>query len=130
MGYLKTRMIQDMKLRGFSPRTREAYVSVVYQLSRYYRKSPDELEEEDLRDYFLHLVGGAAGARDLSGNEIDFGNELLSAPPAFVTMEFSLDTRSREGGVAGSPDNIVAHVVRRFARLDEDERPNYRVSSP
>jgi site-specific recombinase XerD len=56
MGLLKQRMIEDMKLRGFSPRTREAYVSVVYQLARYFRRSPEELEEEDLRDYFLYLI--------------------------------------------------------------------------
>jgi integrase/recombinase XerD len=56
MGDLKTRMIQDMKLRGFSPRTRDSYVSAVYHLARYFRKSPEDLEEEDLRDYFLYLV--------------------------------------------------------------------------
>ena len=56
MGQLRDRMIRDMKLRGFSIRTREAYVSVVYQLARYFRKSPEELEEEDLRDYFLYLI--------------------------------------------------------------------------
>ena len=56
MGHLRDRMIQDMKLRGFSLRTREAYVSVVYQLARYFRKSPEDLEEEDLRDYFLYLI--------------------------------------------------------------------------
>jgi hypothetical protein len=56
MGQLKDRMIQDMKLRGFSMRTREAYLSVAYQLARYFRKSPEELEEEDLRDYFLYLI--------------------------------------------------------------------------
>jgi site-specific recombinase XerD len=49
-------MIDDMKLRGFSMRTREAYVSVAFQLARYFRKSPEELEEEDLREYFLYLI--------------------------------------------------------------------------
>lgn len=56
MGALKDRMIQDMKLRGFAPRTRESYTRAVYQLARYFNRSPDELEEEDLRDYFLYLV--------------------------------------------------------------------------
>jgi site-specific recombinase XerD len=49
-------MIEDMKLRGFSLRTQQSYVSAVYQLARYHRRSPDELEEEDLRRFFLHLI--------------------------------------------------------------------------
>jgi site-specific recombinase XerD len=56
MGKLKDQMIKDMKLRGFAMRTRESYVSVAYQLARYFRKSPEELEEEDLRDYFVYLL--------------------------------------------------------------------------
>lgn len=56
MGGLKRRMIEDMKLRGLSSRTQETYVSVVYQLARYFRRSPEELEEEEVRDYFLHLI--------------------------------------------------------------------------
>ena len=56
MGSLRKRMVEDMKLRGFSQRTQESYASAVYHLARYFRKSPEELEEEDLRDYFLYLV--------------------------------------------------------------------------
>jgi len=56
MGGLRRRMIEDMKLRGLSSRTQETYVSVVYQLARYFRRSPEELEEEEVRDYFLHLI--------------------------------------------------------------------------
>jgi site-specific recombinase XerD len=56
MSELRQRMIEDMKLRGFSPRTQSSYVSTVYQLARYHGRSPDELEEEDLRKFFLHLI--------------------------------------------------------------------------
>ncbi len=52
---LRKRMIDDMKLRGYSARTQEAYATAVRQLAQHYRKSPDELTEEELRQYFLFL---------------------------------------------------------------------------
>jgi len=55
MTVLRQRMIEDMQLRGLAPRTQEAYVSAVEQLAKYYRKSPDEIDEEELRQYLLHL---------------------------------------------------------------------------
>ena len=44
-----------MQLRGFAQRTQEAYLLAVRQLANHYRKSPDQIEEEELRQYFLFL---------------------------------------------------------------------------
>jgi site-specific recombinase XerD len=44
-----------MQLKGLAVRTQEAYVNAVLQLSRRYKKSPDCIEEEELREYFLYL---------------------------------------------------------------------------
>jgi integrase/recombinase XerD len=55
MTALRQKMIEDMQLRGLSPRTQESYVLVVSQLARRYHKSPDQLEEGELREYFLYL---------------------------------------------------------------------------
>ena len=52
---LRQRMIEDMQLRGLSPKTQRAYVRVVRDLAVYYDKSPDKIEEEELRTYFLYL---------------------------------------------------------------------------
>jgi len=52
---LRQRMIEDMQLRGLSPRTQESYVREVRQLALHYGKSPDLLTDEDLRQYFLYL---------------------------------------------------------------------------
>jgi hypothetical protein len=38
MSELRTRMLRDMTVRGFSPRTHEAYVRQVIGLARYYRR--------------------------------------------------------------------------------------------
>jgi site-specific recombinase XerD len=49
-------MIEDMQLRGLAERTREAYVLAVRQLAKYYMRAPDQLTEEEVRRYFLHLM--------------------------------------------------------------------------
>jgi site-specific recombinase XerD len=48
-------MIEDMQLRGLSARTQETYVRVVRQLAEYYHRSPDQLSQAEVRQYFLHL---------------------------------------------------------------------------
>jgi len=55
MTHLRQRMIEDMQLRGYSPKTQEAYLRAVRQLAEYFGKSPAALTEEDLRDYFIYL---------------------------------------------------------------------------
>lgn len=53
---LRERMIQDMQLRGYAPGTQGHYVTAVRRLAEHYWKSPDQLGEEELRQYFLHLI--------------------------------------------------------------------------
>ncbi len=52
---LRKRMIEDMTLAGFAPRTRDVYVQAVRGLAAYYMRSPDELRQEEVRAYLLHL---------------------------------------------------------------------------
>jgi len=49
-------MIEEMQLRGYAQSTIEGYVHSVAQLARHYHRSPDELEEEEVRRYLLHLT--------------------------------------------------------------------------
>ena len=67
MTKLRQRFIEEMVLRGFSPRTQEAYVSAVYQLAKFFNRSPDTLSDEEVRQYLLHLAQGkklAASSRN------------------------------------------------------------------
>ena len=57
MTELRKRMIECLQLRGLSERTQEAYVRAVRQLAEHYHKSPDQITEEELRQYFLYLKG-------------------------------------------------------------------------
>jgi len=53
---LRRRMIEDMTVRNLSPATQRSYISAVSKFSRYFGKSPDRLELEDVRAFQVHLV--------------------------------------------------------------------------
>jgi integrase/recombinase XerD len=46
--------IRALQLAGMSERTQECYTRSVRQLVDYYQKTPDQISEPELEDYFLH----------------------------------------------------------------------------
>jgi site-specific recombinase XerD len=58
---LRRRMIEDMTIRKFAPRTQEGYIRAVRSFSAFLGASPDAASFEDLRRYRLHLVSRGAG---------------------------------------------------------------------
>ncbi|MEX1232022.1 MAG: site-specific integrase [Planctomycetaceae bacterium] len=56
MGALRTRMEQDLILRRLSPATRRNYLLYCHKFAAHYLRSPEELGEEEIRDYLLHLI--------------------------------------------------------------------------
>lgn len=52
---LLTRMNQDLQLRGMADSTQSDYLRAVRKVSEHFDKSPDEISEYELRDYFLYL---------------------------------------------------------------------------
>jgi len=56
MSPLRTRMINEMKLRRFAPKTQEAYVSAVAGLSKFYNQSPDRINQDRILTYLLYLM--------------------------------------------------------------------------
>ncbi|OSI22267.1 tyrosine-type recombinase/integrase [Bradyrhizobium canariense] len=53
---LRRRMIEDMTVRNLSPATQRSYISAVSKFSRYFGRSPERLELEDVRAFQVHLV--------------------------------------------------------------------------
>jgi site-specific recombinase XerD len=49
-------MLEDLQLRGLAPKTQQCYVAAVHQLAHHYQRPPDQLSEEELRQYFLFLL--------------------------------------------------------------------------
>lgn len=56
MTELRERMLEDLKLHGLAKSTQNLYVRAVQQLAKYSRKPPDQITEEELRQYFLYLT--------------------------------------------------------------------------
>jgi site-specific recombinase XerD len=56
MSPLRQQLIEELVLRGCSERTQEAYVHQVYQLAKFHRQSPDQLSNEQVRQYLFHLA--------------------------------------------------------------------------
>jgi len=52
---LRKRMIEDMRVAGLAAGTQTNYLHAVRALAAYYMRSPDELTEEQVRNYLLHL---------------------------------------------------------------------------
>ena len=55
MTKLRERMLQDMQLRGLSQRSQGCYLRSVGLLARHFNKPPDQITEEELRQYFLYV---------------------------------------------------------------------------
>ena len=53
---LRQRFIEDMGIRNLAESTQKSYVSAMRKLAGYYRRSPDELSEEEVRRYLLYLT--------------------------------------------------------------------------
>jgi site-specific recombinase XerD len=53
---LRQQLLDELVLRGCAARTQEAYVQQVFQLARHFRQSPDQLSNEQVRQYLLYLA--------------------------------------------------------------------------
>ena len=53
---LRRRMIEDTTIRNLSPATQRSYISAVSKFSRHFRRSPDRLGLDEVRDFQVHLV--------------------------------------------------------------------------
>lgn len=56
MGLIREKMLEDMKLRGFSEHTQRCYLQYARLFVEHYRRSPSELGENEIRKFLVHLV--------------------------------------------------------------------------
>jgi integrase/recombinase XerD len=119
---LRHRMIEDMQLRGLSAKTQDAYLRAVRQLAEYYHKSPDQINEEELRQYFLYLknqkrVSSSTFSVALCGIKFFYQHTLQQE---WVTLELARAPREKRLPVVLSREEV--HQILNCLRL-----PIYRV---
>ena len=56
MTILRQRMLEDLRIRNYSPRTQQRYIECVAAFAKYFGKSPDRLGPKDIRTFQVHLV--------------------------------------------------------------------------
>jgi len=82
---LRQKMINEMALRRFAPKTQEAYVAAVAGLARYYKQSPEKIDKQMIQDYLLYLME----ERKLSWNSC---NVAVSGLRFFYTQALGMDS--------------------------------------
>ncbi len=65
MGELRERMVQDLRLRCYRPRTIDLYVNCVRRFVAFYNRSPRELGTEEIRGFLLELADRHIGPETL-----------------------------------------------------------------
>lgn len=53
---LRRRMVEELKIRQFSPSTSHDYIRCVERLAAYYGRSPEHLTQEEVRAFLVYLV--------------------------------------------------------------------------
>ncbi len=56
MSKLREQMIIEMDLRGFSQKTKVAYIRHIEKFTRYFKKSPEKLGEAEIKTYLHYLL--------------------------------------------------------------------------
>ena len=56
MKRLRDQMLADLQLRGATPRTQKTYLREVGYFAKYFNRSPEELGEDELKEYMLYLM--------------------------------------------------------------------------
>jgi integrase/recombinase XerD len=104
MNTLREKMLAELQLRGITPRTQTAYLREIAKLENYFNKSPEDLGEEEVKEYLVHMLEDrglssgtykyyAAGIKFLYRTTLNRGEvvEKIKYPKAKIKLPVVLD---------------------------------------
>lgn len=114
MTELRRRMMEDLALAGYSPKTQKSYLDAVRKLAKHYMRSPDRLSEEEVRQFFLYLINKRRAAKStvtiyLCGIKFFFEKTLGRVWPVFDLVR---PRRSKKLPVVLSREEVRAVLKR------------------
>lgn len=115
MGELKTRLLEDMRLRGFADKTKETYLTMITGFVRYHGRSPRELGEDDIRAYLLYRLDEervSIGTNNLTLSALRFLYRVtLKRPEAVASLRNARDAARYDPPVILSAEEVVSVLV-------------------
>ncbi len=138
---LRRRMIADMQRCGMSERRQRLYVNAVRQLAEHYHKPPDQITDDELRQYCLNLTTDKKSARNMTIYGIKFFYEKTLQrqwprhggvwPPSALQRRMIEDLQL--AGMSESTQQMYVRAVRQLAehykkspdKITEDELRRY-----
>jgi site-specific recombinase XerD len=81
---LRQRMLDDMALHHYAKSTQRDYLNGVVRLSRYYKRSPDQISEDEVRSYIIFL-------KERSGLSLDAIRSIFYGVKFFYQKTMGVD---------------------------------------
>ena len=108
MSPLRRRMIEDMTVRNFVPKTQTDYIRRVKNFAAFLRRSPDSASREDVRRYLLHLAssGVSAGTVNGTGSALRFFFDV-TLDRADIVRHLPCAREPRKAPIVLSPEEVA-----------------------
>ena len=123
MTELRTRMDNDMLVRGMAERTRETYLAAVARLARHYHRSPDQLSAAEVQAYLVHMLREEHLAWSTCNIAVQACARLKQSPSLFISStEYPSGPSTRSAAFTMSLNSGLAMSRTRKAIVMVDPR--------
>ncbi|WP_245285102.1 phage integrase N-terminal SAM-like domain-containing protein [Bradyrhizobium sp. WSM3983] len=128
---LRRRMIEDMTIRKFAPKTQHDYVQRVKDFAAFLGRSPDTADFEDVRRYQLHLAASGVGVPtiNLLRRPHDHHRGLRARCNATASTDGPTESHQDRHLMTASQSRQSARRVRRLSTSHGRARPDIRQPS-
>ena len=109
MTTLRQRMIEDLRLQNYSPKTERIYLYQIARLARYFRRSPDQLTQPQLDQYQRQLI-----AKPVSWSDF---NQAVCAMRFFYRKTLGYDWNIKHLPFPKQPEKLPVVLTLQEVRL-------------